>query len=81
LPEGVFNTRKKGIERYAMVSEVLEPRMIPMDLIVKTPAEIRKRKNYFDPFIRNIEMNGKVFYEKKSDVLRFTPKRKQDRIK
>lgn len=33
----LLNTRKKGIERYAMVSEVLEPRKIPMDLIVKTP--------------------------------------------
>lgn len=62
----LLNTRKKGIERYAMVSEALEPRKIPMDLIVKTPAEIRKRKNYFDPFIRNIEMNGKVLYEKKA---------------
>ncbi|MBS1126419.1 MAG: hypothetical protein H6Q93_408, partial [Nitrospirae bacterium] len=28
--------------------------------------EIRKRKNYFDPFIRNIEINGKVLYEKKA---------------
>ncbi|MGD0886938.1 MAG: nucleotidyltransferase domain-containing protein [Thermodesulfovibrionales bacterium] len=62
----LLNTRKKGIERYAMVSEVLEPREIPMDFIVKTPAEIRKRKDYFDPFMRNIAKNGKVLYEKKT---------------
>ncbi|MBF0507040.1 MAG: nucleotidyltransferase domain-containing protein [Nitrospirae bacterium] len=61
----MLNTRKKGIARYAMVSEILEPRTIPMDIIVKTPAEIRKRERYFDPFIRNITMNGKVLYEKK----------------
>ena len=49
-----------------MVGEVLGPGKMPVDLIVKTPAEIRKRKNYFDPFIRNIEMHGRVLYEKKA---------------
>jgi len=60
----LLNTRKKGIERYAMVSEVLEPRMIPMDIIVKTPAEIKKRERYFDPFIKSIMTKGKILYEK-----------------
>jgi predicted nucleotidyltransferase len=49
-----LNTRKKGIERYAMVSELLEPRKISMDIIVKTPAEMRKREGYFDPFMKNM---------------------------
>lgn len=40
----MLNTKKKGIERYAMVSELLEPRKIPMDIIVKTPAEIKKKR-------------------------------------
>ncbi|HWR59193.1 MAG TPA: nucleotidyltransferase domain-containing protein [Thermodesulfovibrionales bacterium] len=61
----MVNTRKKGIERYAMVSELLEPREIPMDIIVRTPAEIKNRERYFDPFIRNV-MSGKVLYEKKA---------------
>ncbi len=60
----LLNTKKKGIERYAMVSEVLEPRIIPMDIIVKTPAEIKKRENYFDPFIKSIMTEGRVLYEK-----------------
>ncbi len=60
----LLNTRKKGIERYAMVSEVLEPRKIPMDIIVKTPAELKKRERYFDPFIKSIMTKGKVLYEK-----------------
>lgn len=47
-----------------MVSELLEPRKIPMDIIVKTPDEIMKRANMFDPFIRNILNKGKVLYEK-----------------
>ena len=62
----LLNTRKKGIERYAMVSEVLEPRKIPMDIIVKTPAEIKKREGYFDPFIKSIMTKGKVLYEKEA---------------
>ncbi|MDA8241758.1 MAG: nucleotidyltransferase domain-containing protein [Nitrospiraceae bacterium] len=60
----MLNTKKKGIERYAMVSEVLEPRTIPMDIIVRTPAEIKKREHYFDPFIKSIMTEGKVLYEK-----------------
>jgi len=62
----LLNTSKKGIERYAMVSKVLEPRKIPMDIIVKTPVEMKRREKYFDPFIRNIRTNGKVLYEKKA---------------
>jgi len=61
----MLNTREKGIRRYAMVSELLEPREIPMDIIVRTPAEMKKREDYFDPFVRNV-MSGKVLYEKKA---------------
>jgi len=60
----IVNTKEKGIKRYAMVSELLEPRKIPIDLIVRTPQEIRKRSKHFDPFIRDILKTGKVLYEK-----------------
>lgn len=60
----IVNTKEKGIKRYAMVSELLEPRKIPMDIIVKTPDEIKNRTKMFDPFIMNILKTGKVLYEK-----------------
>lgn len=60
----IVNTKEKGIKRYAMVSELLEPRKIPMDIIVKTPEEIKDRTKKFDPFIRNILKTGKILYEK-----------------
>ncbi len=60
----IINTKEKGIKRYAMVSELLEPRKIPMDIIVKTPEELQTRSKMFDPFIRNILKTGKVLYEK-----------------
>ena len=62
----IINTKKKGIKRYAMVSELLEPRKVPMDILVKTPEEIRKRLKMLCPFTENILKTGKVLYEKTS---------------
>lgn len=61
----VAKTKEKGVKRHAYVSSLLEPRKLPMDIIVKTPEEIKKREKYFDPFISNINKNGMVLYEKK----------------
>lgn len=61
----VLNTKEKGLKRYATVSALLEPREIPMDIIVKTPSEIRRRKHFFDPMTKSISKTGKVLYEKK----------------
>jgi predicted nucleotidyltransferase len=35
----------------------------PMDLLVRTPAEVRKRLAWNDSFIRDIMEKGKVLYE------------------
>jgi hypothetical protein len=48
------------------VSKLLEPRTIPIDIVVKTPSEIRNRLRGFDPFLRNVFKTGKVLYEKKA---------------
>lgn len=60
----ILNTKEKGLKRYAMVSELLEPRKIPMDIIVKTPEEMKSRARMFDPFLRTVQRTGKVLYEK-----------------
>lgn len=60
----IINTKEKGVKRYVMVSELLEPRRIPIDIIVKTPKELKKRETMFDPFIRSIFKTGRVLYEK-----------------
>lgn len=62
----IAKTKEKGVKRHAYVSELLEPRKLPMDIIIKTPEEIKKREKYFDPFISNINKNGMVLYEKKA---------------
>lgn len=35
----------------------------PIDLIVRTPEEIRKRMSMNDPFMVNVIKNGRVLYE------------------
>lgn len=61
----VKNTSLPASERFGLISDVLYPRLIPMDFIVKTPHEVKERLNCFDPFIKEIFAYGKILYEKK----------------
>lgn len=59
----VMKTRAKHIDRYVAVSNLLIPREFPVDIIVKTPKEIKqeeKKKSNF--FLREILTKGKVLY-------------------
>ncbi len=62
----IINTKEKGIKRYAMVSALLEPRKVPMDILVRTPEEVMERLKMLCPFTENILKSGKVLYEKAS---------------
>lgn len=61
----VMRTRAKAIDRYVAVSNILHPREFPVDIIVKTPKELRdaagKKSNFF---LREIMAKGKVLYER-----------------
>ncbi len=39
------------------------PHEIPMDILVRTPAEIRRRLSMGDPFIREILLKGRLLYD------------------
>jgi predicted nucleotidyltransferase len=39
------------------------PRAFPMDLIVRTPAEVRRRIRAGDPFLREVTTKGIVLHE------------------
>jgi uncharacterized protein len=61
----VMKTRAKAIDRYVAVSNILYPREFPVDIIVKTPKELRDeagKKSKF--FLREIIAKGKVLYER-----------------
>ena len=58
---------KRQADRYVLVSSLLDPRDFPVDIIVHTPAEIKRElsiKGNF--FIRDIMANGKALYEKRN---------------
>lgn len=63
----VMNTSlKRQVDRYILVSDLLDPRQFPLDIIAHTPAEIKRAlslKGNF--FIREITANGKALYEKR----------------
>lgn len=60
---------KRQVDRYVLVSGLLKPRDFPVDIIVHTPAEIKralKIKGNF--FIRDIMTNGKALYERRKSL-------------
>lgn len=60
----VMRTNKRWPERMRDIDSLFPERTIPMDFVVRTPAEIKKRlTSYFCPFTREVIQNGRVLYE------------------
>lgn len=61
----IMKTKAKEIDRYVAVSNLLYPRQFPVDILVRTPKEIKaeykKRGNFF---MREILTKGKILYER-----------------
>lgn len=55
-------TRYRG-ERMSLRIRKAMPARFPMDLLVRTPAEISKRLRWGDTFMHEIVENGKVMYD------------------
>jgi predicted nucleotidyltransferase len=60
----VMESDERPVVRAARVSKLLRPRPFPMDIMVRTPDEIRHRLSIGDQFIREILERGKVLYER-----------------
>ncbi len=48
----------------AKISNLAKPKLVPMDILVRTPQEIEKRVKLGDYFIKRILNGGKVLYDK-----------------
>ena len=59
----ILDTQARPVDRYVSVSRLLRPRPFPLDLLVKTPAEIAQAVARGDDFIREIITQGRVLYE------------------
>ncbi|MDO8730708.1 MAG: nucleotidyltransferase domain-containing protein [Candidatus Omnitrophota bacterium] len=59
----VMPSRQRPAERAASVSKLLHPRPFPVDILVRTPQEVRRRLALGDSFIEEIVTRGKILYE------------------
>ena len=48
----------------AKISTLAKPKLVPIDILVRTPQEIEKRVKIGDYFIKRILKGGKVLYDK-----------------
>ena len=60
----VMDSDERPAARAMRVSKLLRPRPFPMDILVRTPAEIQHRLEIGDYFIREIMERGQVLYER-----------------
>ena len=60
----IMETGGRPADRYLAVSRLIRPRPFPLDILVKTPAEIAQALEEGDFFIREIVTQGQVLYER-----------------
>ena len=58
----VMESRDRPAERIRKVSDLFDPRPLPMDFIVLTPGEMRRRLSGFDPFLEEVLEKGQMLY-------------------
>ena len=60
----IIDTSQSPKERYLAVCRLLRPRPFPVDILVRTPAEIERAIGSGDFFIKEILSRGRVLYER-----------------
>ncbi len=60
----VMDVEGSPIHKEAQISKIARPKLVPMDIIVRTPEQIQYRLKIGDPFIRRIMKEGEVLYER-----------------
>jgi predicted nucleotidyltransferase len=61
----VMESHERPVTRAARVSKLLRPRPFPIDILVRTPDEIRYRLEIGDQFVRDIFARGRVLYDQR----------------
>jgi len=60
----ILETQARPVDRYLAVSRLLRPRPCPLDILVRTPEEIRQGVEQGSAFIREIITQGRVLHER-----------------
>ena len=59
----IFADKKKLSQRYIEISKEIEPRLFPVDLLIRSSKDIQRRLKMGDSFIEEVIRKGKVLYE------------------
>jgi predicted nucleotidyltransferase len=62
----IMESDKSAHARSAQISEILCPRPVPVDIVVRTTAEVTERLAIGEYFFQEILTKGKVLYERAS---------------
>ncbi|NJD51670.1 MAG: nucleotidyltransferase domain-containing protein [Candidatus Methanoperedens sp.] len=62
----VMESKERPIKRAASLRCMLKDRYVPMDILVRTPEELKQRLDIGDPFIMKILRDGQVIYARDS---------------
>lgn len=60
----IMNSRKRPVRRRLEVRLAIDTPSVPMDILVLTPGEIRRRLRWFDPFLDEVLAKGRVLFER-----------------
>ncbi len=58
----IMESEERPIKRAGSIRKVLRELYVPMDILVRTPEELRHRIEIGDPFIKKIMRDGQVIY-------------------
>jgi predicted nucleotidyltransferase len=59
----VMNSEQRPTKRAISISQILQPRPFPIDILVRTPTEIQHRLDIGDYFFQEILEKGQTLYE------------------
>lgn len=62
----IMESQERAHDRFRRVSKILRPRPFPVDIIVRTPAELKASLESGDSFFNEITTRGTVLYERPS---------------
>lgn len=60
----VWDTDGTRTQRYQAVSRAIGARRYPVDIVIKTPAQMRRRAHWVDPFFHEVMTKGIVLYDR-----------------
>lgn len=59
----IMESEMRPTERSAAIASICRPKYVAMDIVVRTPDEVRTRMRGFDPFLEGIFKLGRTLYK------------------